>query len=53
MRPNVRMYVHCLSCSVNTASDKLKSSGIVHILELFIQAGEGVHFALRPINLLA
>jgi len=37
---NVSMYEHCLSCYVNAATEKLKSSGFVRILEGFIQAGE-------------
>lgn len=51
MRLNVRAYVHCLSAYANTATEKLIVR-YIHILEGFMQAGEEVYFALRPINLL-
>jgi hypothetical protein len=53
MRRNVTLYLQCLASYVNTATENPKSSGIVQILEGFIQAGDEVHCTLRPINLLA
>ena len=46
MRLNVMMYVHFLFCYVNTAIEKLTSSGIVEILE-----GSKTH-KLTSLNLL-